>query len=153
MKRSNRSLGLLIATLLSVTAATFGQVTFAATAGDAEGSKGKPTDAAVTHGAPLPSEMQPAINSSPLMLFIEAPTGDVFRLTYHADNGWQFADRAVGPKPTEAALTPTATTRVEDSSTVDEPLTVFIDGPTGFTYVWMRDAGWKFVGRVADRKR
>jgi hypothetical protein len=35
---------------------------------------------------------------------------------------------------------------------VDEPLTVFIDGPTGFTFVWMRDAGWKFVGRVVDQK-
>jgi hypothetical protein len=31
-------------------------------------------------------------------------------------------------------------------------MTVFIDGPTGFTYVWMRDQGWKYVGRLADRK-
>jgi hypothetical protein len=33
----------------------------------------------------------------------------------------------------------------------DEPLTVFIDGPSGFTYVWNRDGGWKFVGKIADR--
>ena len=152
MKRSNRSLGLLIATLISVTAATFGQVTFAAAATGAECSKAKPTKAAVTYGAPLSPEKQTAINGSPLTLFIKAPTGNTFRLVYRDDNGWRFADRAVGPKPTEAALTPTAMPQSEESSAVDEPLTVFIDGPTGFTFVWMRDAGWKFVGRVVDQK-
>jgi hypothetical protein len=30
-----------------------------------------------------------------------------------------------------------------------EPLTLFIDGPTGYTFVWSRDRGWKFVGEVA----
>ena len=34
----------------------------------------------------------------------------------------------------------------------DEPLTVFIDGPTRFTYVWSRDGGWKFIGTLSDRK-
>ena len=34
----------------------------------------------------------------------------------------------------------------------DEPLSVFIDGPSGFTFVWNRDGGWKFVGKVTDRK-
>jgi hypothetical protein len=36
---------------------------------------------------------------------------------------------------------------------VKQPLTVFIDGPSGYTYVWMRDEGWKFVGRIAGRSR
>lgn len=30
-----------------------------------------------------------------------------------------------------------------------QPLTVFIDGPTGYTFVWIRDGGWKFVGQMA----
>jgi hypothetical protein len=30
------------------------------------------------------------------------------------------------------------------------PLTVFIDGPSGFTYVWHRDDGWKCVGMLVD---
>lgn len=34
----------------------------------------------------------------------------------------------------------------------DEPLTVFIDGPTGYTFVWVRDAGWKFVGQMAGQE-
>lgn len=32
-----------------------------------------------------------------------------------------------------------------------EPLTVFIDGPSGFTFVWDRDGGWKFVGKIVDK--
>ena len=35
----------------------------------------------------------------------------------------------------------------------DEPLTVFIDGPSGFTFVWYRESGWKFVGKVSDKSR
>jgi hypothetical protein len=27
---------------------------------------------------------------------------------------------------------------------------VFIDGPSGFTYVWNRDGGWKFIGKLVD---
>lgn len=107
----------------------------------------------MTDGAPLPSEMRTASNSTPLTLFIEAPTGNTFWLICVPTEGWKFAYRAAGPKPIEAALTPTAMPPSDESSAADEPLTVFIDGPTGFTYVWMRDAGWKFVGRVADSKR
>jgi len=29
----------------------------------------------------------------------------------------------------------------------------FIDGPTGYTYVWVADQGWKFVGKVTQRIR
>ncbi len=32
-------------------------------------------------------------------------------------------------------------------------MSVFIDGPTGFTYVWVADQGWKFVGQLSDWKR
>ena len=32
----------------------------------------------------------------------------------------------------------------------DEPLTVFIDGPSGFTFVWDREGRWKFVGKIAN---
>jgi len=152
MKRSNTAVRWIIPMLIGVTSATFGQVAFAATVTGGECPNAKPTRAAVIHSAPLSQDKQTAINSSPLTLFIEAPTGNTFRLIYVAADGWRFADRAVGPKPTEAALTPVAMPRSEESSAVDEPLTAFIDGPTGFTYVWMRDAGWKFVGRVADRK-
>jgi hypothetical protein len=29
---------------------------------------------------------------------------------------------------------------------MQSPLSVFIDGPTGYTFVYVQDAGWKFVG-------
>ena len=89
-------------------------------------------------------------NRLPWTVFIDAPTRSTFRLVYVPDEGWKFADRAVGHKATVAALIPTAMSRSDEGSAADEPLAVFIDGPTGFTYVWMRDTGWKFVGRVAD---
>lgn len=149
MKRSNRSRRLLFATLIRVTAATFALVTVA---GAAECPKLKPTGAAATRTAPPAYGQQSGTNGSPLTLFIEPPTGSTFRLIYSPGDGWRFADRAVGPRPTEATLTP-PTPRSGESLEVDEPLTVFIDGPTGYSYVWMRDAGWKFVGRVAEQKR
>jgi hypothetical protein len=150
MKHANSFVRLITVTLIGMTLATVGQLTLAATAGAANG---KPTRVGATHNALSATAKQTAINSSPLTLFIEAPTGDTFRLIYRPDDGWRFADRAVSPKPTEASLTPTDIPRPEESSAADEPLTVLIDGPTGFTYVWMRDAGWKFVGRIANPKR
>jgi hypothetical protein len=126
-----------------------GQAAFAAAVTGGERSNAQTTRAAVTDSAPLPSEMQTASNSSPLTLVIESPTGNTFRLTYLPTEGWKFAYAL----PTEAALTPIAMPPSDQSSAMDEPLSVFVDGPTGFTYVWMRDEGWKFVGRVANRNR
>lgn len=34
----------------------------------------------------------------------------------------------------------------------DDPMAVFIDGPTGYTFAWTNDGGWKFVGHIADEK-
>ena len=153
MKRSNSAVHYLIAMLISVTPAAFGQGMVAATVPGAESPNAKPTAAAVTDSAPLPFKMQTATNRLPLALFIDAPTAGTFQLVYVPDEGWKYADRAMGVKPIEAALTPTAMPRSDEGSAADEPLTVFIDGPTGFTYVWMRDTGWKFVGRVSDWRR
>jgi hypothetical protein len=29
-------------------------------------------------------------------------------------------------------------------------MAVFIDGPTGYTFAWNGDSGWKFVGQISD---
>ena len=39
----------------------------------------------------------------------------------------------------------------KEATPADEPLTVFIDGPSGFTFVWDREGGWKFVGKIVDK--
>jgi hypothetical protein len=41
--------------------------------------------------------------------------------------------------------------QTEPESEAGQPTTVFIDGPTGYTYFWTPEIGWKFVGRVTDR--
>jgi hypothetical protein len=55
-------------------------------------------------------------------------------------NGWGTAALAAVGAPSIAA-----------QQTLARPLTVFVDGPTGFTFMYVLDEGWKFVGRVADR--
>jgi hypothetical protein len=125
----------------------FGQAVFAAAGGEYPTIKS--TGAAVT-GSALPSETPTDSNSSPLTLFIEGPTGNTFRLIYLPTEGWKFASAVAGAKPAERALTLTAMPPSDERSELADPLTVFIDGPTGFTYVWIRDAGWKFVGRIAN---
>ena len=152
MKRSKSGVHYLIAVLISVTPAVFGQGKIAIPVAAAESPNAKPTGAAATSSAPLLSVMQTATNGLERTLFIDAPPGGTFRLIYVPDAGWKFADRPMGAKVTVAALTPTAVPRSDEGSGADEPLAVFIDGPTGFTYVWICDTGWKFVGRVADRK-
>lgn len=152
MKRSDSAAHYLIAVLISVTPAAFGQGTVAVPGAGAESPNARLTGATATNTAPLLSEVQTATNGSARTLFIDAPTGSTFRLIYGPDEGWKFADRATGSRTTVAALTATAMPRSDEGSAAEAPLAVFIDGPTGFTYVWIRDTGWKFVGRVADRK-
>ncbi|MGF6665007.1 hypothetical protein QF000_006675 [Paraburkholderia atlantica] len=110
-------------------------------------------DASVTanmdsHGA------QPAdINEGPLTLTLLTPSGGTSRLTYVHEDGWRLEDRAVPLKQDEARITPASTERQQEAARSERPITVFIDGPTGFTYVWVADQGWKFVGRLSDRNR
>lgn len=91
-------------------------------------------------------------SGGPLTLTLLAPSGGTSRLTYIDEDGWRLDDRDASLKPTEARITPASAEPPKGASGAERPMTVFIDGPTGFTYVWMRDQGWKFVGRLADRK-
>lgn len=94
-------------------------------------------------------------SAAPLTLNLTDPSGKPARLTYIEGRGWEYAKDA----PAEQSLlkrvffAKTATKADKAASEVEEPMTVFIDGPTGFTYVWSRDAGWKFVGQVNGRGR
>jgi hypothetical protein len=46
------------------------------------------------------------------------------------------------------ALEDAATER--DAREYMDPLSVFIDGPTGYTFTWTGEGGWKFAGRISD---
>jgi len=90
-------------------------------------------------------------------LLIEDPDGNAFRLVHVDGAGWKYA----AAKPAEASRSMFRKVALESKSEpqpkaadvpADEPLTVFIDGPSGFTYVWNRDAGWTFVGKLSARR-
>lgn len=84
---------------------------------------------------PMPQAQSPVPT-----IFLTGPRGDRFTLTYPAGAGWRLH----------------AGWRAGDRSNVDpapleRPLTVFLDGPTGNTFIYVLEEGWRFVGRVADR--
>jgi hypothetical protein len=99
-----------------------------------------------------------AAGGSPLTLYVEDPSGNAFRLVHVQGEGWKYAEGWKSPDHARYSLfrkTALGSTTAEPAAKAtvpdDEPLTVFIDGPSGFTYVWNRDGGWKFVGKIADR--
>jgi hypothetical protein len=146
MKRSNRVARMLLATLSTLTLVTFDQVTLAATAGDSPNDI--QVEAAATRNAPAQHEQEAAIANSPLALIVQTPGGSTLRLTYVPDDGWKFDDHDASLKPTEGRITPAAVPQLKEDAIANRPLTVFIDGPTGYTYVWIRDRGWKFIGHI-----
>jgi hypothetical protein len=86
---------------------------------------------------------------NPLTLMIQSPAGGAVRLTYVPDDGWK-ADSTVTVARAAVSVPQSDVDSALDEST-RKPMTVFIDGPTGFTYFWSREHGWKFVGRLMDR--
>lgn len=150
MKGSNTAARLLLATLTIVTLVTCDRVALAATTGDSPDAI--QVKAVATRNAPAKHEQETAITHSPLTLLVQSPGGSTLRLTYIQDDGWKLDDRDVSLERTEGRVTPTAASQQEDGI-ANRPLTVFIDGPTGYTYVWIRDHGWKFVGRITDQTK
>lgn len=93
------------------------------------------------------------IDGGSLTFDIQTPAGGTSRLTYVDTDGWRIDERDAPLKPMEGRITPASAESQKEASAGERPMTVFIDGPTGFTYVWTRDQGWKYVGRISDRKR
>ena len=109
----------------------------------------------LAHGqfAAMPDKTQ----SAPLTLLLSGPKGEHSSLVYAAESGWRMrpgwnvkaADMASGLRLTPVAL-PLAPAPPAETPTLARPLTVFLDGPTGFTFVYVADEGWKFVGQLAN---
>jgi hypothetical protein len=75
-----------------------------------------------------------------------------FNLAYVRGCGWRYLHvRQTMSQPlSEPGYMRVSETAPLSAATLSgEPHTVFIDGPTGYTFVWSRDRGWKFVGEVA----
>src|SRR6266576_6144162 len=91
--------------------------------------------------APVPAVAEPHRpgNRSPLTLYVEDPNGKLLQLVHVEGTGWKYG----GPKSHDHADSSlfrkiafwlmTSAPVAKDIVQNDEPLTVLIDGPTGFT--------------------
>ena len=75
-----------------------------------------------------------------------------FKLAYYRGCGWRYLPfRQTMGQPLSEPRAMRVSQAAPSSAAIpsSEPLTVFIDGPTGYTFVWAPDKGWKFVGQMA----
>ena len=107
--------------------------------------------------APAIADPRRAERGSPLTLYMEDSDGNAFRLVHVQGTGWRYAEAWKSPNSADASLphkvalkSKTSAPPAKGATPEDEPLTVFIDGPSGFTFVWDREGKWKFVGKIAN---
>jgi hypothetical protein len=104
------------------------------------------------------SVASPRASTAPTIL-LNGPSGDRFTLVHSADTGWQmhagWSSEADGnsAQSTKAMLPTAGAQPLDERPPLARPLTVFIDGPTGFTFMYVLGEGWKFVGRLANGAR
>ena len=112
--------------------------------------------------APAPAIAEPhrAGRGTPITLYLEGPNGNAFRLVHVDGIGWRYAEgwkspdsAAASPLRKVASLSTDPARFAEGPAPDGDPLTVFIDGPSGFAFVWDREGGWKFIGKIADKSR
>ena len=112
-------------------------------------------DASQLAPAPAMAEPHRAGRGSPVALYIEDSSGSAFRLVHEQGTGWRYVEGWKSPSALASLIRKVAfgstTPPPAKGATPDgEPQTVFIDGPSGFTFVWDREGKWKFVGKIAN---
>ena len=134
---------------------SLGSLALAAVSGTAFGGTDSLESATppATAAASLPSTQKAAEPpNSQLTLTVVGPLGAQYHLVYAAGQGWQFVDvpsrSAIVKVKSDGTVAPLAAA----TSGEIRPQTVFIDGPTGYTFVWA-EGGWKFVGNIATAER
>jgi len=98
---------------------------------------------------------------APLTLLLSGPKGEHSTLAYSADTGWRMqqgwnakaADAGSKTRLTPVAFPVAAPEPPAEAPALARPLTVFLDGPTGFTFIYVPDEGWKYVGQIANPGR
>lgn len=95
----------------------------------------------------------------PHVLFLEDANGNAFQLMHSPGQGWKYlaAAKSEGVARTLSArkvdFSPVAASYAETTPPGADPMAVFIDGPTGYTFAWDSDTGWKFVGHITEPHR
>jgi len=105
---------------------------------------------------------QASTQGAPLTLLLRGPTGDPSTLVFSADAGWRLnrgwasvakTTRGDGMFQMMKTAMKSPPVPADEQPAVARPLTVFIDGPTGYTFMYSFDQGWKFVGQIANDGR
>lgn len=101
-------------------------------------------------------------DNSSRTLVLEDAAGNVRRLVHSPVQGWRFVgdtqalDNMSALQRVKLSLLPSAhaldSAPTSANVTSTQPLAVFIDGPTGYTFAWNGDSGWKFVGQMSDEQ-
>jgi hypothetical protein len=85
-----------------------------------------------------------AYSSATLVLSLRGPGGEASRLVRVPGVGWTHTGKVSSGSDGDGALRRTSSV----STPTQAPLSVFIDGPTGYTFLFTQDSGWKFVGVI-----
>lgn len=115
-------------------------------------------------GAPTESSAERCPGAIPShTIVVKDADGRVHRLVHCPDHGWKhFEDQQLGAKapnlsfpqvqlsPVMSAHALTEVAFENEAAANADPLAVFVDGPTGYTFAWV-DGGWQFVGRISDQ--
>ena len=108
--------------------------------------------------APGQTIASPMMQNSESTIMLSGPTGDRLALVHSPDAGWQLragwssGQHDLSPRSTKAVYSDVSP-EADDQPVLERPLTVFVDGPTGYTFIYVLDEGWKFVGQVAGSNR
>ncbi|MEJ8850605.1 hypothetical protein [Variovorax rhizosphaerae] len=105
---------------------------------------------------------QASAQGTPLTLLLRGPTGDPSTLVFSADSGWRLnrgwasvakTTRGDGMFQIMKTAMKSPPVPADEQPAEARPLTVFIDGPTGYAFMYTFDQGWKFVGQIANDGR
>jgi len=147
----HRSLSIAVMSLALAASTGFGY------AGTDANPAGTPAPADLLNAPPMVAARPSTDRAAPVTLYLEDPGGNAFRLVHRAGAGWTYATGWRSEPGRFTSLFRKVTLRapdtaVDSTTNATEALTVFIDGPSGFTFVWTPEGTWKFVGRIAARR-
>ena len=99
------------------------------------------------------TDQQPCAGQEPTQtIFLEDAQGQSFRLAYFSECGWKYISNRDDSEPTLGRLSFSPVAESHADTPTADPLAVFVDGPTGYTFAYVQDTGWKFIGQVTNDK-
>ena len=92
------------------------------------------TPGALAQGVPA----SPLAPSGAPAIFLDGLRGERSTLAYSPNAGWCLRAGWQARDRSTTACSP------------EQPLTVYLDGPSGYAFIYSAAEGWKFVGRIYD---